>query len=345
MRLTFYPYTLRLRQTFSISTYSRTTTPAVQVELEHDSVVGYGEAAMPQYLGETVDSVMAFLSRVDMEQFDDPFVMEDILSYVSGVGEGNHAAKAAIDIALHDLTGKLLGVPCYKLFGLDKRKAPVTSYTIGIGGEAETRDKVSKAGRDFKLLKVKIGTDHDRQIISLVRQYTDLPLIVDANQGWHDLGEAIEMSHWLKEQNVLLIEQPMKRGELDMTARLREESLLPIFADESVQTAQDIFGLKGVFDGINVKLMKCGGMREARKMIDIARTLGMNVMLGCMTETSCAISAAAQLAPAVDFADLDGNLLIGNDIFSGVGISDGKIMLNDRAGIGVVRLTDDAVAL
>lgn len=335
MELSFHPYTLTLRGTFTISTYSRTTTPGILVELRHDGLTGYGEASLPQYLGETVDNAAKFLSRVDLSQFKDPLMTDDILTHVAGIDHGHCAAKAAIDIALHDLAGKIIGQPCHKLLGLDKAKAPATSYTIGIGSPNETRGKVREAAAKYKILKVKLGTDHDRQIIETIRQETDLPITVDANQGWRDPAEAIDMAHWLAGQGTLLIEQPFPREDLDMTARLSEASPIPIIADEAVQRATDIPRLHGAFDGINIKLMKCTGMHEAWSMVATARSLGMRVMLGCMTETSCAISAAAQLSPAVDFADLDGNLLISNDPFHGVTVSDGRLVLNDAPGIGV----------
>lgn len=338
MKLTFSPYTLELKHTFTISTYSRDSTPGVQVRLRHEGITGYGEAAMPQYLGETVESVMSFLSKADMSQFNDPMMTEDILSYVDHLAPGNCAAKAAIDIALHDLIGKMMDIPCHRLFGLDKSKAPETSYTIGIASPQETTQKVKEASDKYHILKVKLGTNHDRQIIESVRRETDTPLIVDANQGWNDLDKAIDMCHWLKEMGVRLVEQPMKRDKLDQMARLREASPIPIFADESVQRASDIWRLDGVVDGINIKLMKCTGMHEAWNMINIARSLGMMTMLGCMTETSCAVSAAAQLSPAVDFADLDGNLLIANDPFDGMHVVGGRITLNDRPGIGVIEI-------
>ena len=335
MRLSFHPYTLKLRETFTISTYSRDTTPCIIVRLDHDGFTGYGEASLPQYLGETADSAARFLSQVDLSQFKDPLMTEDILSYVAAIDQGHCAAKAAIDIALHDLAGKIIGQPCHKLLGLDKAKAPITSYTIGIGPETETRQKVRAAATKYKILKVKLGTDHDRHIIETLRQETSIPITVDANQGWRDPSEAIDMAHWLAGQGTLLIEQPFPRADLDMTARLSEASPIPIIADESVQRATDIPRLQGAFDGINIKLMKCTGMREAWSMIATARALGMRVMLGCMTETSCAISAAAQLSPAVDFADLDGNLLISNDPFTGVAVAGGRITLPDAPGIGV----------
>ena len=187
----------------------------------------------------------------------------------------------------------------------------------------------------FNILKVKVGSDHDKEMIETIREVTDLPIAVDANQGWKDKEYALEMIHWLKEHGIVMVEQPMPINQLDDTAWVTEHSPLPIFADESCQRLRDVAGLQGAFHGINIKLMKCTGMREAWKMVNFARALGMKVMVGCMTETSCAVSAAAQLSPAVDFADLDGNLLISNDRFKGMQVVEGKISLSELPGIGV----------
>ena len=293
---------------------------------------------MPQYLGQTVESVSAFLSRVDLEQFKDPFLMEDILDYVDSLSPGDTAAKAAIDIALHDLVGKLIGQPWYKIWGLNPAKTPSTTFTIGIDTPNVVRAKTLEAVGKFNILKVKVGLSSDEEMISTIRSVTSVPLAVDANQGWKDRSRALEEIFWLKEQGVVLVEQPLPVDRLDDTAWLTERSPLPIIADESVQRLTDIQRLAGAFSGINIKLMKCTGMREARAMVSTARALGMKVMIGCMTETSCAVSAAAQLSPLVDFADLDGNLLISNDRFSGVTVVDGKLCLPSTPGIGVTLL-------
>ena len=338
LQLRFFPYELQLRHTFTVASYSRTTTPDVQVEISWEGVTGYGEASMPQYLGQTVESVSAFLSRVDLEQFKDPFLMEDILDYVDSLSPGDTAAKAAIDIALHDLVGKLIGQPWYKIWGLNPAKTPSTTFTIGIDTPNVVRAKTLEAVGKFNILKVKVGLSSDEEMISTIRSVTSVPLAVDANQGWKDRSRALEEIFWLKEQGVVLVEQPLPVDRLDDTAWLTERSPLPIIADESVQRLTDIQRLAGAFSGINIKLMKCTGMREARAMVSTARALGMKVMIGCMTETSCAVSAAAQLSPLVDFADLDGNLLISNDRFSGVTVVDGKLCLPSTPGIGVTLL-------
>ena len=338
MELSFYPYELQLQHTFTVSSYSRNTTPGVQVEINYEGYTGYGEASMPPYLGQSVDSVTAFLKQVNLKQFADPFCLEDILGYVDSLSLGDSAAKAAIDIALHDLVGKMLGAPWYKIWGYDPAKAPSTTFTIGIDTPEVVREKTLECADRFNILKVKVGLDTDKEMIETIRTVTDLPLAVDANQGWRDRFKALDMIYWLREHGVVMVEQPLPVGSIDDQAWLNERSPLPLFADESIQRLVDVPLMQGLFSGINIKLMKCTGLREAHKMVDLARGLGMKVMLGCMTETSCGISAAAQLSPAVDFADLDGNLLISNDLFSGVTVVDGKLTLPSAPGIGVTRI-------
>ena len=335
MKLTWRPYNLELKYPFTISNYSRTTTPVVLIQIIYDGLLGYGEASLPQYLGETQESVIVFLSQVNLHQFNDPTQIDEILEYVDSLAEGNTAAKASIDIALHDLVGKIKNQSWCDIYGLEKNNTPYSTYTIGIDSDEIVKKKTLEVALDFKILKVKLGSSDDKRLIRTIRSVTDLPLAVDANQGWNERQEALDMVYWLKEQGVVLIEQPMNKLDLDNNAWLTSHSPLPTFADESVQRLADMKRLEGVFSGINIKLMKCTGMHEAWKMIQLAPSLGFDVMLGCMTETSCAISAAAQLSPAVNFADLDGALLIKNDCFSGVVIKEGKIILNDLPGIGV----------
>ena len=337
MQMRFYPYELQLQHTFTVSSYSRNTTPGVQVEIDFEGYTGYGEASMPPYLGQSVESVTAFLEKVNLKQFADPFCLEDILAYVDSLSPGDSAAKAAVDIALHDLVGKMLGVPWYRIWGYDPAKAPSTTFTIGIDTPEVVREKTLECAGKFNILKVKVGTASDKEMITTIRSVTDLPIAVDANQGWTDRFRALDMIYWLREHGVELVEQPLPVNQVEDLAWLRERSPLPIIGDESVQGLDDVRRAVGLFDGINIKLMKCGGLRNAHKMVDLARGLGLKVMLGCMTETSCAVTAAAQLSPAVDFADLDGNLLISNDPFDGVGLSEGKLVLPDRPGIGVIK--------
>lgn len=290
---------------------------------------------MPQYLGHTQQSVCEFLSKVDLGQFADPFQLEDVLAYVDSLSPGDEPAKAAVDIALHDLVGKLMGQPWYRIYGLNADKAPSTSFTIGIDTPDVVRQKTEECLGLYNVLKVKVGLDSDKEMIETIRSVTDVPLVVDANQGWQDRYKALDMISWLAERGVRMVEQPMAKDRLDDIAWITERSPVPIIADESCQRLKDVSSLKGIFSGINIKLMKCTGMSEAWKMISYARAEGMTVMLGCMTETSCAVTAAAHLSPAVDFADLDGNLLISNDLFKGVEVNKGRLVLPNRPGLGL----------
>jgi L-alanine-DL-glutamate epimerase-like enolase superfamily enzyme len=335
LKLSFRPYELQLRHVFTVAANSRTTTPGILTTIEYDGVTGFGEASMPPYLGESLKSVTEFLSKVNLGQFTDPFLIEDILDYVEGIVPGNHAAKASVDIALHDLTGKLMEQPWFRLWGLNPVKTPNSSFTIGIDTAEVVRQKTLEA-KAFKILKVKLGRDNDKEMIDTVRSVTDVPLYADVNQGWKDKQKALEMVQWLSGRGVQFVEQPLPKEQVDDIAWLTARSPLPILADEALQTVQDLLSMKGIYSGINVKLMKCGGMSAAYKMIIMARQMGMKILVGCMTETSCAVTAAAQLSSLADWADLDGNLLISNDLFEGMTIVDGKVTLPDRPGIGIV---------
>lgn len=338
LNLSFEPYELKLRHSFNLARSQRTTTPGVQIQIEYDGIVGYGEASMPPYLGESVDSVTRFLSSLDLAQFSDPFRIEEIHEYMDSVADANRAAKASVDIALHDLTGKIMGQPWYKIWGLSPEKAPNTSFTISYDADpAEMKAKIDETA-PFKVVKVKMGVGHDKETVEALRRYSDVAICVDANQGWTDRNQALEMCEWLAERNCLFVEQPMPKEMIDETAWLRERSPLPLIADEFLQRLPDVARAAGAYDGINIKLMKSTGMHEAYQMATLARAMGMKVMLGCMTETSCAVTAAAQLSPLVDWADLDGNLLIANDRFDGIKIVDGKVTIPDRPGIGVTLL-------
>jgi L-alanine-DL-glutamate epimerase-like enolase superfamily enzyme len=334
LSLRFKPYELHLKHVFTIAEGSRSTTPVMLTELEFDNIIGYGEASMPPYLGESHETATSFLNKVDLTQFESPFLMEDILAYVDQLVPGNYAAKASVDIALHDLVGKLMKQPWYKIWGLNPDKTPNTSFTIGIDKPEVVKAKVREAA-PYRILKVKLGHGNDKEMIEAVRSETDKPICVDINQGWTDRKMALDMSFWLKEKGAVFIEQPMSKTSTDDTAWLTQNSPLPIIADEAFQTISDFKKVQGVYSGINIKLMKCGGLRTAFIMIKMARALDMKVMIGCMTETSCAVTAAAQLSPLVDWADLDGNLLIDNDVFKGILIRDGKISLPETSGIGI----------
>ena len=337
LKLSFMPYTLQLKHAFNLSTSSRTTTADMLTTIEYDGYIGYGEASMPPYLSESYETATEFLSSLNLDQFESPFLLEDILFYIENIMAGNHAAKASIDIALHDLVGKIVGEPLFKLFGLNPRKTPDTSFTIGLDTPDVVRQKVLEAA-PYKILKVKLGRDNDREMIEVIRSCTDKPLSADANQGWKQKEYALEMSHWLKEKGVIFLEQPMPKEQFEDIAWVKERSPLTIVGDEGIQNLEDLIRFKDVYSGVNIKLMKCGGIRAAYNMMKTARALGMKVMIGCMTETSCAVSAAAQLSPLVDWCDLDGNLLISNDPYDGLKIVDGRVRIPERPGIGIKKV-------
>lgn len=339
IELSWMPFDAKLNHPFTIANFTRTTTPIVLTQITWNGYTGYGEASMPPYLGENQASVMAFLKRVDLSQFDSPFRIQDIMIYLDSLASNNTAAKASIDIALHDLVGKVMGQPWWKIWGFDSETTPDTSFTIGLASEEKVKEKTREAS-PYNVIKVKLGRDEatDKMMINTIRSVTDAIICIDANQGWKDKHYALDMIHWLNERNVNMIEQPMSKYQLDETAWLTERSPLPVIADEACQRLTDVQHLKGAYHGINIKLMKCTGMREAREMISLAKALHMRIMIGCMTETSCAISAAAQLAPETEWADLDGNLLISNDQFDGMKIVNGKITLSDKPGIGITKI-------
>ena len=326
MVLTFEPFEARMKHVFTISGSSRSTTPIVLTRITYQGHVGYGEASMPPYLGESTASVMEFLSRVDLSRFSSPFQLEEILTYVDNITTNNTAAKCAVDIALHDLCGKLMGQPWWKIWGWSNKNLPSTCVTVGLAYAPDgsiDREEVRKKTLetlDYNLIKVKLGNteENDKTMINTIREVTDLPIVVDANQGWKEKGYALSMMEWLAARGVEMVEQPMPKLLLDEAAWLRDRSPLPIMADEACQRLSDVRKLYGAYDGINIKLMKCTGMREAREMITLAKALNMRIMMGCMTETSVAISAAAQFASQLEWADLDGNWLIANDIFTGM---------------------------
>jgi L-alanine-DL-glutamate epimerase-like enolase superfamily enzyme len=334
--LRYYPYQLKFRYPFAIAAGKREFTAVVYVELEHDGLTGYGEAALPDYLSETQTTVIEFLQKIDTKQFTGLPGIENSLDYIFSVAPGNFAAKAAMDMALHDLCGKILNQSCHALWKLDKNNCPVTTYTIGIDSPEMILKKLEEA-KGFNLLKVKLDGVKDKEIIETIRSATDKNICVDVNQGWKEKESALESIHWLKDKGVVFVEQPLNKNKLDDARWLKEKSPLPLIADEAVQSINDIETIKEAYHGINIKLMKCGGLREAMKMITRARELKMKIMIGCMSESSCGVSAAAQLAPLADWTDLDGPLLITNDPFNGITYRNGKIVLNDLPGTGVIK--------
>ncbi|MDF2437650.1 MAG: murI [Bacteroidota bacterium] len=336
MKLSFEPQTLIFRHPFRIAHGMRTTTPIVITQIEHEGLIGFGEASMPPYLGESHESVCTFLELAApvIKDLKDDFDIEFIMQEMDELALGNTAAKASIDIALHDLKGKLLGIPCYRMFGADKDKTPFSTFTLGIDEPEVIIKKINEAD-EFKILKVKLNGIDDRMMINTIRNVTDKPIAVDVNQGWKTKEHALKMIEWLAGMNVLFVEQPMLKDDYDSAAWLYERSPLPLYGDESIQRIDDISKVQGCYHGINIKLMKCTGMHEASKMITYARELKLKILIGCMSETSCAVSAAAQLTPFADYADLDGAMLMTNDLFDGIKFIEGKIILNDKPGIGV----------
>lgn len=333
MKLSYYPHTIKLKDTFAIAAGSRNTTPAIMVEIEHNGLIGYGEASLPPYLEENQDSVINFLKNIHLDKYADISDINLLLANVDNSVPGNNAGKAAVDIALHDLWGKLNNLPLYKMLGVQIKKNLFTSLTIGISNPEDLEKKIESAS-DYKFLKVKLGSNRDKNIISSIRMYTDKPLFVDVNQGWTDKFLALDMINWLSEKNVLLVEQPLPKENLEDAKWLLEKTPIPIIADEAVQGFTDLEKIKDCYTGINIKLMKSGGIRNAYRMIKLARELNLKVMIGCMTETSCAISAASHLAPLADWIDLDGSELISNDLFEGMKIIQGEILIPDLPGIG-----------
>ena len=338
-QLSYEPFTGELRHAFGISTNTRTTTPIVLTRITLGDKTGYGEAALPPYLVETQESVCEFLKLAEpvINNCSEPLNVDSIMQLVNALAPGNHAAKASIDIALHDLYGKREGKPLWQIWDIDHNATPCTSYTIGYdASDSIVLVKVHEA--DWaKILKVKLGRGEaeDKRMITLIRSISDKPIYVDANQGWSTKEHALMMCQWLAEQGVVMIEQPMPKHMNEEHAWLCERVDLPILADEACQTYDDVAALQPYYDGINIKLMKCGGVAQARKMITLARELGMQVMIGCMTETRAGISAATTLSPLVDYADLDGHVLLGNDPYDGIQIVDGKLTLVDKPGTGV----------
>ncbi|MGI4729075.1 MAG: dipeptide epimerase [Janthinobacterium lividum] len=334
MKLTYQPFQLELKHPFSIAKFTRTATPLMLVQLHYEGFIGYGEASMVPYLGENLETATAFLQKVDLSRLQYPFNITEILAYLNDLAAGNTNIKAAVDIAFHDLIGKIEQKPCYQLFGADLGKMPVISFTLGIDSP-EIMIKKAEEATDFKVIKIKLGKDNNEEIIRAIRSVTNVPLYVDANQGWTDRQQSLDKIYWLHEQGVQLIEQPMDKNDVDGNAWLTENSPVEIIGDEAVQRLADVSKAKGVYHGINVKLMKSAGMYEGYQMILCARELGLKVLIGCMSETSCATLAAAALAPLCDWADLDGPFLTKNNPYQNPDFADGKYVLKEAFGLGL----------
>jgi len=328
--------TLTTRHPFIIARGGQSDYRVVCVRLsDGDGVEGWGEASPSAYYGETAETVLEKLKILEPHLPKDPFDLDAAEARFAKVVPKNGAARAALSGALHDLVGKRLGVPLYKLWGLDPKKAPVSSFTIGIDTPEKTRAKVKEAS-GYSILKIKLGTDRDEEILKTIRDATDKPLRVDANAGWTK-ERALKMLPMLKEYGVEFVEQPLPPDDLEGIAAVRKAGILPVVVDESCIVAADIPRVAQAADGINIKLAKCGSLREALRMIATARAHKMLVMVGCMIETSIGITAAAHFTPLVDAADLDGAVLTANDPYCGAEISGAPSKIPEGRGLGVTR--------
>jgi L-alanine-DL-glutamate epimerase-like enolase superfamily enzyme len=328
---------LHLRHTWTTTMSSSDTRDTLHVRYTRDGVTGRGEGAPIVRYQESAEGARAALEGARAEVLaGDPWRLEPLLARAFSRLEGQYAARAALDIALHDWIGTRLGIPLYRLFGLDPAACPISTFSIGIDTPEVTRQKVREAA-EFPVLKVKVGLDTDEATLEAVRSVTDKPLRVDANEGWKDRETALRKIEWLATRGVELIEQPLPAAMLEEAAWVRARSPIPVFADEACLRASSIPGLAGTCHGINVKVDKAGGLREALRMIHVARACGLRVMLGCMVSSSASTTAAAHLSPLVDYADLDGHLLVANDPWEGVEVREGRLVLPDRPGLGLRR--------
>ena len=327
------PVDLKLITPFRIARGVQHTAQNVIVQITYDKYTGYGEAAPDEYYGESQETVLACVTKFAGNLGNDPLLIADIMSNLDHLIRFNPAAKAAVDMALYDLAGKILNVPVYKLLGLNPAHTPYTSFTLGIDTPDNMRQKALLA-RDYPIFKVKVGTKHDLDNLKAIREVSSATIRVDANTAWTP-KEAIKMINALAPYDIEFVEQPIAPHDLAGLKLIRENVSVPIIADESCVTVHDIPRLAGCVDGVNLKLMKSNGITNVLKMIHVARAHSLRIMLGCMIESSLAITAAAHLTPLVDYADLDGHLLIDNDPYKGVKVVNGKLVLPDRPGLGV----------
>ncbi|MBU4199744.1 MAG: dipeptide epimerase [Verrucomicrobia bacterium] len=312
-----------------------TANTSIKIAIEHDGVVGLGESKpSAYYCGETDKRVLAVVAQAEPLLGNDPFQLQDVIRRLWDAFPQSPAAVAGLDIALHDLVCKLMGVPLYKYFGLNPANTPRTSFTLGLDTIPVMLKKLEEA-REYPILKIKVGAPGDVEILKAIRDNTDAVIRVDANTGW-GVDEAIKRINKMAEYNIELVEQPIPPKNFEGLRKISRNTCVPIMADEDSVTSADLPALAGCVDSINIKLQKSRGLREAMRMIHVAKALGLKVMLGCMSECSIAITAAAHLSPLAEYADLDSNLLIRDDPYDGVKIRDGKLILPDRPGVGVV---------
>lgn len=326
---------LNLQHTWTTTMSSSQYRDTLHLAYSRDGITGHGEGApIVRYHEDAEGSRKAVDSVRDLLLASDPMQFTKVMAEVFRKIPGDWAGKAAIDIALMDWVGQKLGIPLYSYFGLDPQDTPVTTFSIGIDTPEITKQKTQEAA-EYPVLKVKVGLATDEPTIEAVRSVTRKPLRVDANEGWKDKEEAVRKINWLEKQGVEFIEQPLPAEMFEEQRWIRSRVHIPIFADEACQRASDIPKLKEAYDGVNVKLDKSGGLLEGLRMIQIAKSLGMKTMLGCMISSSVTVTAAAHLSPLVDYADLDGNLLISNDPFHGVRVEKGKLILPRKPGLGL----------
>ena len=331
--------TLRLAEPFTISRETTTEDDVVHVEIRANGLSGFGEGAPQAHYGESVESASAFLDEAGALLGDDPFALEEVAARLEG-RPGEMAAKSAVDAALHDLCGKLLGVPVWRLLGL-ARLGPPTSYTIWLGDPDDMARRAERVDSRFRRLKLKLGGRDrlDVERVRAVREVTRLPLMVDVNEYW-EIDEAIENVRALAELGIEYVEQPLRAGDPD-GARLKREAALPIYVDEDCHVAADVPACAERAHGVNVKLAKSGGIREAVRIAHTARALGLGVMLGCMIESGLGIAAGCQVASLCDYVDLDGNLLLAEDPWEGVAFEDGVQVPSEEPGLGVTEVVSD----
>ena len=326
---------LNLKHTWTTTMSSSEFRDTLHLRYVKDGVIGYGEGApIVRYKEDAAGGRDALQGIREMLETADPWHFEKLMAEVNRKIPGQHAAKAALDIALMDWICKKLSVPLYRYFGLDPSDAAVTTFSIGMDKPEVVRQKIKEA-EAFPILKIKVGLQSDEEMIASVRSATKKPLRVDANEGWTNKEEAVRKINWLETQGVQFIEQPMPAHMFDEIKWVRGKVHMPIIADEACTEAAAIPRLREAYDGINVKLDKSGGIMEAYRWIQIAKALGMKTMFGCMISSSCSVTAAAHLSPLVDYADLDGNLLISNDPFAGVRVEKGKLILPAGPGVGL----------
>ena len=339
MEIKFSKYRIYLKYPFGISRSSNNWYDIIFIYIHDGEIIGRGEAAPSKRYGETTEKVFTALKKIQLPiEYSD---RDDIWNYIKPQLSGIKALEAAFSMALWDWWGQKCKQPVYEILGLKNSKLPNTSFTIAIGDLEDIGQKIEQA-EPYHILKVKLGTQKmDKEIITEIRLHTDKVIRVDANEGWDD-SMALELVKWLADQNVEFIEQPFPANQLTTTANLRRESPLEIYADENSIVSDDIPSIAEAFDGINIKLMKCGSLEEGQRMIKLAKIYNMKIMLGCMVESSVGITAAAQLAGDVDAVDLDGNLLINNDPYSGVNIEDGRVVLNKGIGLGLSLNSDQS---